>query len=78
VDSAIDKDRIKDIDTSSFRINVERMPLEQALETKGKQSFRKSVRFADVVIETTGMRLTGEFSDLIELENETKTRIAFL
>ncbi|MDD2229381.1 MAG: CRISPR-associated protein Cas5 [Candidatus Cloacimonetes bacterium] len=78
VDSVIDKDRVKDIDTSSFRINVERIPLEQALETKGKQSFRKSVRFADVVIETTGMRLTGEFSDLIELENETKTRIAFL
>lgn len=78
VDSAIDKDRVKDIDTSSFRINVERMPLEQALETKGKQSFRKSVRFADLVIETAGMRLTGEFSDLIELENEAQTRIAFL
>ncbi|HPF08642.1 MAG: CRISPR-associated protein Cas5 [Candidatus Cloacimonetes bacterium] len=78
VDSVLSKDQIAELDSSSFHINIERMPLEQALETKGKSSYRRSVRFADVVMETSGQRLRGQFSDLIELQNEEKTRISFL
>ncbi|HNQ43037.1 MAG TPA: CRISPR-associated protein Cas5 [Candidatus Cloacimonadota bacterium] len=78
VDSVISKDQIAALDTASFHINIERMPLEQALETKGKASNRRSVRFADVVMETSGKRLMGRFTDLIELNDEARTRISFL
>lgn len=78
VDSVISKDQIAALATASFHINIERMPLEQALETKGKASYRRSVRFADVVMETSGQRLRGQFTDLIELNDEAKTRISFL
>ncbi|HOH98577.1 MAG TPA: CRISPR-associated protein Cas5 [Candidatus Cloacimonadota bacterium] len=78
VDSVLSKNQITALDTASFHINIERMPLEQALETKGKSSYRRSVRFADVVMETSGQRLRGQFSDIIELKDEAKTRISFL
>jgi len=78
IDSVISKDQILKLDSTSFHLNIERMPLEQTLETKGKSSYRRSVRFADVVIEATGKRLSGEFINLLELNNEAKTRISFL
>lgn len=78
LDSVISKDQIVTLDTANFHLNIERMPLEQILETKGKSSYRRSVRSADVVIEATGKRLFGEFNNLIELNNEAKTRIALL
>jgi len=78
VDSALRKEQISKLDTSEFRINIERMPLEQALETKGKKSFRRSVRFGDLVFESSGKRLTGTFSDLIEIQDSSKSRISFL
>ncbi len=78
VDSVIDKDRVIDISTESCHLSMERMPLEQELQQKGKSTYRKSIRFADVLIETTGKRLTGKFQDLIELSVESQTRIAFL
>ncbi len=78
LDSVISKDRIVRLDNECFHISIERMPLEQKLETKGKSTYRRSIRFADVVIETTGKRLAGVFTDLVELDNEAKTRVSFL
>ncbi|MBM4404431.1 MAG: hypothetical protein FJ042_08675 [Candidatus Cloacimonetes bacterium] len=78
LDSVISRDRIVSLDTESFYISIERMPLEQELETKGKSAYRRSVRFADVVIETSGKRLAGQFNDLVELNNEARSRISFL
>jgi CRISPR-associated protein Cas5h len=78
VDSVIAKNQIVDLDLASYKINIERMPMEQALETKGKKSYRRSVRFADLLIEATGNRLHGRFTDLVQIENQAKSRISFL
>lgn len=78
VDSAVSKDQIAKLDTNEFRINIERMPLEQTLEIKGRKSFRRSIRFADLVFESSGKRLTGQFTDLIEIHNKDNLRISFL
>lgn len=78
VDTVIAKDKTLTLGNNEFRLTMERMPLDQTLETAGKKSFRRSIRFADVLIEITGKRLTGKFMDIIELESERKTRIAFL
>lgn len=78
VDSVINKGKVKELDLGSFSLNIERMPLEQALESKGKKSFRRSIRFADVVIETSGKRLSGKFTNLVELHNEAHSRISML
>lgn len=79
LDSAIDKEQIKSIDTESIQLNVERMPLEQRLECKGKNtSFRRSVRFGNIFIETSGKRLSGMFCNVLELNNEAKKRISIL
>lgn len=78
VDSAIDRERIEELDNGTCRITMERMPMEQTLVTQAKKTFRRSVRFADVIIETTGKRLCGKFTDLTELDDAGKTRIAFL
>lgn len=78
VDTAVVKDSVVDFAFSSHRISVERMPLDQELETRGKINFRRSVRLCDVMIETSGNRLKGSFTGIIELKNEDKTRISFL
>jgi hypothetical protein len=80
LDSAVEREQIKSIDTDSLIINIERMPLEQTTEDYGKNKsvIRRSIRFGDVFMEASGKRLTGMFCNVLELNNETRTRISML
>ncbi len=78
VDSVINKDQVNKLENEEFYLSIERMPLEQALSHVRKVDIRRTVRSGDVLIETTGRRLRGKFSDLLELNDENKTRISFL
>lgn len=78
VDTAINKDDVVELENETCHLNLERMPLEQMNEVSGKKSFRRSIRFADVLVETSGRRLCGSFTNTLELMNNAGTRIAFL
>ncbi|HHV37802.1 MAG TPA: CRISPR-associated protein Cas5 [Candidatus Cloacimonetes bacterium] len=78
VDSVINKDQVNRLENEEFYLSIERMPLEQALSRVRKVDIRRTVRSGDILIETTGNRLRGDFSDLLELNDDNKTRISFL
>ncbi len=78
LDSAICKQQVQMLDTSELHISMERMPLEQNRITQKRKDFRQTIRLGDVIFETTGRRLHGDFTDLIELQNDSRERIAWL
>lgn len=78
VDSVINKVQVHSLKNEEFYLSIERMPLEQNISRVKKVDMRRTIRSGDVLIETTGKRLRGHFSDLLELNDEDKTRITFL
>lgn len=78
VDSVINKDQVLALSNEEFYLSIERMPLEQELSNVRKVDIRRTVRSGDILIETSGKRLNGNFTDILEINDENKTRISFL
>ena len=78
LDSAINMEQIRDIDTDKYDLIMERMPLEQRLEKERKKEYRQTIRFGNIVVDINGNRITGKFQNVYELDDEKKRRIAIL
>ena len=78
IDSAINMEQIKNLDNENYDLIMERMPLEQRLETRNKKSYRQTVRFGNIMVNTNGNRIIGSFNNVYELDDENKRRIAIL
>jgi len=71
-------EQIKNLDNENYDLIMERMPLEQRLETRNKKSYRQTVRFGNIMVNTNGNRIIGSFNNVYELDDENKRRIAIL
>lgn len=78
VDSAVLLDRSYAILENSGMVIIERMPLEQELETNKKVNTRRTVRSGEVLFHASGGRIEGCFNDCYQLENELREIICFL
>lgn len=78
LDSAIAREYAEPDLKPEQHIMLEKLPLEQMLVSDKNARYRKNVRIADVIFETSGQRVQGRFQNCVKLHDTAESIIAFL
>lgn len=78
VDSAIALEKATPSLDEQGVLQIERMPLEQSQDHKGKDYFRRLERAEEILFHISGQRIEGNFKDCCKINNKNEDVIYFL